>query len=560
MFVPSILPYEALLAPIAADAPAGTDVRWETDDLDQIAKAAGPRWAASARSVTDDVWVTKEDNGADWGKVVSLSLEVLTKRSKDLVVTVRLVEGLTVRHGIAGLHEGLWLCRELIERYWDHLFPAAEDGDLEDRAQAFVFLNEQAWRIADLEVPSGLEPWSELEQRLASANGAREEFLALYEVLQQKFGRDVPPVGRLNDYLGKYVEGVNDIVERVRPTVAPEEEPSADPSVTPEVGEVARRPVVRSRGPVMTTEPTDVQDALDRLLNLSVYLRRQTPHSLLPYRLSRLCHWVEVRESASSLQQSDIPAPPTEQRVLLRDLEAAGSWEDLLHAAEDVVASPVGRFWLDPHRAAVVAMENLGEEFAACAEAIRQDLRCLVGDFREAPQLMLSDFTAAAAPETTSWLNRNVLTGGAAQARTSTLTSDNTSDHTPSAWSEAQVLARSGRLVDAIELIRGEIGKASSKRDAFEWKLRLAEVCLAEGMSRIALPLLEGLVEEIDRFHLEEWEPKELSARVFGALYDCYQSERASGVSADFDESRMRDSFARLCRLDVARALRNGNG
>lgn len=551
MFVPSILPYEALLAPISEEAPTGIDVRFETDDLDLIAKAAGPRWAAGSQSVTDDVWVTKEESGADWPKVISLSIQVLTKKSKDLVVAVRLTEALLVRHGIAGFREGLWLVRELLERFWDGIHPVMEDGDVEDRVQAFVFLDDQAWRIGELTIPSGLEPWEQLEADLAAATGARDEFLTLYELLNAKFGRSVPPVGQINERLNKYLEAVSDIVERVRPVVAPPADQVATDA--PPDGQPARP--ARTRGAVMTAEPADVTDALERLLLLAVYLRKQNPQSPLPYRLARTCHWSDAGAlSIVPPAQDQVPAPPTELRVQLRELEASGSWTDLHAAAEDAVASPAGRFWLDPQRSSVLAMESFGEGYREPIAAVKRELRTFLNGFRAAPQMTLSDFTPAASPETQSWLNRNVLVEGDATPQPAS--TSGSGSEASDAWLEAQVCARSGQTAKALEILRAEIRQAPSARQAFDWKLRLAELCMGEGLSRLALPLLEELAEEIDYFHLDKWEPIELSARAFAALHECYERER--GSSAEY-EGRARESFARLCRLDVGRAFRNGN-
>jgi hypothetical protein len=65
----------------------------------------------------------------------------------------------------------------------------------------------------------------------------------------------------------------------------------------------------------------------------------------------------------------------------------------------------------------------------------------------------------------------------------------------------------------------------------------------------LALPLLEELAAEVDRYHVEDWETKEWSARVWGALYRCYKG------AGDGSAEKARQAYARLCRLDITQAL-----
>src|SRR5690606_7222754 len=63
-----------------------------------------------------------------------LATEVLAKRSKDLQVAAWLTEALVRREGFSGLRQGLELLHGLMEKFWDHVYPEIDDGDLELRA------------------------------------------------------------------------------------------------------------------------------------------------------------------------------------------------------------------------------------------------------------------------------------------------------------------------------------------------------------------------------------------------------------------------------------------
>ena len=123
-----------LLDPIAADQPAGTDLRW-TPEWDRIKEA---------RRADDDLeagmWAKKERKAADWPAVQELAAAAL-KRSKDLQLALWLTEANMHLHGFQGLRDGLQMIRELMIRYWDQgLYPSMEDGP-EDRAGPFEWLN-----------------------------------------------------------------------------------------------------------------------------------------------------------------------------------------------------------------------------------------------------------------------------------------------------------------------------------------------------------------------------------------------------------------------------------
>ncbi|HEU4455499.1 MAG TPA: type VI secretion system protein TssA, partial [Longimicrobium sp.] len=116
-----------LLEPIAGGNPAGPSLRGEP--VYQQIKLA--------RFEEDDVpqgeW-RRERKTADFVQVVKLATDVLARQSKDLQVAAWLAEAWTRREGFAGLARGFRLLASLLDRFWDHVHPEAEDGDLELRA------------------------------------------------------------------------------------------------------------------------------------------------------------------------------------------------------------------------------------------------------------------------------------------------------------------------------------------------------------------------------------------------------------------------------------------
>lgn len=136
---------EAILAPISEDNPAGEDLRYDPpyEEIKEARRADDP--------LAQGDW-QRDIKKADWDKVISLSLECLASRSKDLQIAAWLTEGLIKKEGFQGLVLGLQVLIGILERYWDSCHPRIEDDDLEFRAAPIEFMNEKLW-VCVREVP-----------------------------------------------------------------------------------------------------------------------------------------------------------------------------------------------------------------------------------------------------------------------------------------------------------------------------------------------------------------------------------------------------------------------
>ena len=71
---------------------------------------------------------------------------------------------------------------------------------------------------------------------------------------------------------------------------------------------------------------------------------------------------------------------------------------------------------------------------------------------------------------------------------------------------------------------------------------------MATGHETVAYPILEHLVEEIDRHQLEGWEAPDMVAHALSLLYR--SNEKVNG-----DPAVKQKIYARICRLDPMQAL-----
>ncbi len=130
------LDIDPILAPIAGDNPAGENLRYTQvyEDIKEARRADDPYDRGD--------W-QHELKTSDWHKVIKLSVEALTEKSKDLQIAAWLTEALTNTEGLAGLRNGFAIIKGFLLTHWDHLHPEIEEDDLEFRAGPLEGLNDR---------------------------------------------------------------------------------------------------------------------------------------------------------------------------------------------------------------------------------------------------------------------------------------------------------------------------------------------------------------------------------------------------------------------------------
>src|SRR5262249_26248011 len=77
----------------------------------------------------------------EWRPVRDRAIKALAEKSKDLEITAYLIEALVRMEGFAGLRDGFRLASDLMEKFWDGIYPPAVDGDVEDRFSHMLWLS-----------------------------------------------------------------------------------------------------------------------------------------------------------------------------------------------------------------------------------------------------------------------------------------------------------------------------------------------------------------------------------------------------------------------------------
>jgi type VI secretion system protein ImpA len=328
-----------LLTPITGSNPCGENLRY-SGLYDQIRKAR-----LAEADLPQGEWA-REVKTSDWNLVKTLALDALTTKTKDLQIAAWLAESLIHLYSHAGLFDSLKLMRGLLEDFWDHAYPEADDGDLEARANALAFFdNRAAFMLKGLpltnstsvpnysffqweesrkyEIPQDLSQLDsdELDKvlalraeaerehkvtseqwRLANKDSSRlhydamhillkdclQEFAALDRAMDERFERQTPGMADLK----KTLEDVTSLIERVirekrmlEPDQTEPEEVSA--GETPTIKDAANPK--GSMGPIRNR-----MDALQRLQEVVAYFRKAEPHSPVAYLVERAIRWGQM--------------------------------------------------------------------------------------------------------------------------------------------------------------------------------------------------------------------------------------------------------------------------
>jgi type VI secretion system protein ImpA len=329
-----VIDIEALLQPISEENPSGESLQY-SGLYDEI------REARRADDLLAQGQWQHEPKLADYRKVISLAIPALTSETKDLQISVWLAEALTREHGFVGLRDSLVLLRRLQENFWETLHPEIDEGDMEARANAIEWIEQQAalilrtvpitggegftylnWQESrGFDFPDNIEALEYEEQeriKVLKAQAEEEkrktgamwraakgqtrrafcedinltleecwnECQALDRLIEEKYDRNQMP-GLRN--LKKALEDVRDVVKNLleeKRLEEPDEVEEATETVENADGTVQVKTVGVATGAI-----SNRQDALKRLADVAEYFRKNEPHSPVSYLVQRAVKW-----------------------------------------------------------------------------------------------------------------------------------------------------------------------------------------------------------------------------------------------------------------------------
>lgn len=583
---------EEILSPIPGDDPAGPSLRYEPV-YDEIKEAR-----REDEDLPQGDWEAPRKT-ADWPRVLELTSGALAERSKDLWLAAWLTEALLRVEGIAGLRKGLEVTLRLLQAFWEHIHPEIEDGDAEMRAAPLGYIGvglDGAVRMAPLsrsghdllqyrassKVPTEAEARDDSEKQTqreravsegrltpeefesgfastpkawykahaADLAGCLETLGELEAFGDERFGLEAAPgYKQLKEALAEVGRAGRELLQR---KLELEPDPvSVEEDMVHDGGGLRAAEARSEAGP-----PTTRRAAEERVAECARFMRAEDPTDPGPYLMLRGLRWGELRAGGGGPDPKLLAAPPTATRTRLKTLLLDEQWSDLLEAAEEVMATPFGRGWLDLQRYTFTALGALGGPYEGVLQGIRGALAALLRDLPGLVDATLMDDTPTANRETLEWL-------GAEGFGTEESAEPRAAKPGPRArpggaldglLDRSRQLVRSGQPERGIQLLMDAVEREQNERSRFLLRSHAAGIMVDAGLESVALPVLQDVHEQINQSQdLLEWEGGEVVAHPLGLLYRCIQ--RLEGRS---DE----ELYQRICRLDPMMAIelqRSGN-
>ncbi len=328
MASPPVLDFESLLAPIPGDNPAGVYLRDE-DRARYDAIRTGYRQGRAAEERADPTSESVAQAGfGEWRQLKADATRALAEKTKDLDLCTFLIEALCRTDGAAGLRDGFRLVRELVDRYWDHLYPRPEEGEeVDNRVLILSGLNGSSEKAGTLppaiarlplaipmggaavsfgdyhdaaararKNPEGPDQFEGIKAAISSTpldtlrtirddmKEAASEFRAMTEVLDQRCGGRAPG----SSQIGRELEQNLDILQNQAGDMLAQADAASDDGGG---GSEAKGEGEGGGGGGGGGAVRGREDALKTLMAVAAYFDRTEPHSIIPHALRQVVRW-----------------------------------------------------------------------------------------------------------------------------------------------------------------------------------------------------------------------------------------------------------------------------
>lgn len=338
--------------------------------------------------------------------------------------------------------------------------------------------------------------------------------------------------------------------EQKPPPPPPPPPPAVKPPLPAATQEKVQTPPA---SPSVSSLPQSADEVVKQIRQCADYLFRQKPASSVPYLLLAAIHeW----EKTNSKQP-----PSTELRLKLRKASADTKSKQLLEESLKALALPGTGDWLDLHRYIWQGSQQSGAQ--ALAESVLNRVRVMLHPDAAITESVFEDGTPIASQETKQWIEAEVVIAekpapieeevALAPVPEIVVPLPLPSIEPAPAQEEdvakdAEALAASGNLVDAIQLLMQDAAASPARRVGFQRRLQSARLCLSSGQKMVANRLLEDLLEEADKYSLESWEGPQIVGEVVTMLLLSFDGQPEL-------EAEKKKLLTRLCQIDPARAI-----
>ena len=477
--------------PIQPDQPAGSDVRYEPE-YEQL------------QAEIDKLSSPSASGGIDWKKVSDLAVSILDKKGKDLLVASYLAVSQIHMRRIEGLADGLKVLHDLIEHYWDDLFPPKKR--MRGRLAAIEW-----WIEKTITALKGITSQPVAAEKMDTINHTLTQIDSL---LTEHLPEPPPlrPIQRALEQISSVSQGQS---EPESASAAEPPQPQPSPALKPKTPREPPQTAAPSDEPQELATESDAQKfittGMQKVRQAAAFLLEHNSMNAVAYRYRRTAAWSLVSAPPpESNGQTRIPPPAPQVRQALLDFRDSGNWNALIMSAEQRLSQFI--FWFDLNRFSANALASLGNGYQNACEAVCQETAFFLYRFPTLAELSFSDGCPFADPETRQWLNEiaiganSVAEAGAAMSEPADAADE--TDHMASTLAKARGLAKKKKLPQAVRLFQTELKNCDSQQEALMWRSALCRILIWSKRTDMALPHLELILKDIETYRLVNWDPQ----------------------------------------------------
>lgn len=340
MASPEVIEFERLLAPISEDHPVGEDLREDrspTSEYYALKDARNQARAAERHKLFDEE--SSSSTLAEWRPVMEKAATLLEEKTKDLEVAAWYTEALVRYHGFAGLRDGFKLILQLVESYWDDLYPLPDEDGMETKVAPLTGLNGEGgdgtliapirnimitedtsaghfafWQYQQALDIAKIPDEDQQEQRIAATGISLEviqraidessesycrdtledieQCLETYQALIQavdadeRAGKDGPPSSNIRNTLQEVLGGFRHLTKDKIIDIVEEETEETDELAEGGSAVNASGGATVASGPIKSRE-----QAFKQLLEIADFFLKTEPHSPVSYLLKKTVRW-----------------------------------------------------------------------------------------------------------------------------------------------------------------------------------------------------------------------------------------------------------------------------
>lgn len=466
----------------------------------------------------------------DWGLITQLSSDLLATKGKDLLVACYLTAGLLETRGLAGLSDGLKVIADMLETWWDSLYPSLKR--IRGRRNALQ------WLVDRVQQRAGETGWATLPPQEAALSAQLQASLQAIDAVLLDKDSDAPSIRSLLT-LVKALPVAED-------TPAPQALPQAPAAGATPSARVAAEAAAQSP---LIDSGEQAEHALDeacaRLQPIAEWLLNADLSNPLAYRLDRLAAWTPINSLPPDVSgQTQLAGPISQVTDALDRLKADQADEDLVHFAEaQLAAFP---FWLDLNCICAAALERLGSGFEAASREVCGESARLVARLPGIEKLAFAGGMPFADGDTIAWLAGLAAAQGSASGPAAVGPQGRSA--ITAAVGNARALAANDDMVGAVNCLQQQLALVNTPGDQLFLRIRLCELLLLQRPGAALEAFALSLVDSIDRHQLAEWDPA-LALDGLQVAYKVMTRNEDSKAAAD-------SLLKRVVSLDAAAAVK----